>query len=149
MAAPRVRRGVLDRLAFTDSHPITPRALPLLFSYGPLQQTSLQLSLLGRRLAGALDALPGYEPTRLRIDDPAVVAAVGATHHANVRLNGNRHSRVPGTVFEVTDEELALVDDFERESGFGRVKATLSSGKQAWVYMHGRETTEAVHKAKG
>lgn len=38
-----------------------------------------------------------------------------------------------GTVFEVTEAELAAADRYE-PAGYKRVSARLASGKQAWVY---------------
>jgi len=75
--------------------------MPLLFSYGTLQQESVQLSTLGRRLNGQRDELPGFEQSLVRIEDPQVVAAIGMTHHANVKFNRNEDSRLPGMVFEI------------------------------------------------
>jgi hypothetical protein len=111
--------------------------MPLLFSYGTLQQEDVQLSTFGRRLDGQRDELPGFEPSSVRIDDPQVAARLGKTHHANVRFNGKDDSRVPGMVFEVTDAELAGVDEYEIPFSYERVTATLASGRQAWVYAHG------------
>ncbi|MCA1584644.1 MAG: gamma-glutamylcyclotransferase, partial [Acidobacteria bacterium] len=87
--------------------------MPLLFSYGTLQQENVQLSTLGRRLNGQRDELVGFEHALVRIDDPQVVATTGKTHHANVELNGDEDSRVPGMVFEITDAELARIDEYE------------------------------------
>jgi hypothetical protein len=112
--------------------------MPLLFSYGTLQQEGVQRSTLGRRLDGQRDALPGFEPSLVRIEDPHAVAAGGKTHHANVEFNGNQDSRVPGMVFEITDAELARVDEYERAFLYRRVAATLASGRRAWVYVHSR-----------
>jgi murein tripeptide amidase MpaA len=85
-------------------------AMPLLFSYGTLQQESVQLSTFGRLLQGRKDELLGFEQSSVRIDDPQVVATSGKTHHANVTFNGRNDSRVSGTVFEITDAELAAAD---------------------------------------
>ena len=110
--------------------------MPLLFSYGTLQQEEVQLSTFGRRLHGERDELPRFEPSLVKIEDPHVMATTGRTHHANVTFNGNEESRVPGTVFEVTDAELAHVDEYEVAFLYKRVIAMLASGKQAWVYVH-------------
>jgi gamma-glutamylcyclotransferase (GGCT)/AIG2-like uncharacterized protein YtfP len=64
------------------------------------------------------------------------VAAIGMTHHANVKFNGNEDSSVAGMVFEITDDELAIVDEYEAAFSYRRVAAMLASGKQAWVYVH-------------
>lgn len=110
--------------------------MPLLFSYGTLQQEDVQLSTFGRRLNGQRDELLRFEQSLVRIDDPLVVAAVGKTHHANVAFNGNEESSVPGKVFEITDAELASVDEYEATFLYQRVAVMLASGRQAWVYVH-------------
>jgi hypothetical protein len=110
--------------------------MPLLFSYGTLQQEDVQLSTFGRRLNGQRDELPGFEPSLVRIDDPQTAATLGKTHHANVRFTGNEGSRVPGMVFEITDAELASVDEYEAPFLYKRVTVTLGSGKDAWAYVH-------------
>jgi gamma-glutamylcyclotransferase (GGCT)/AIG2-like uncharacterized protein YtfP len=109
--------------------------MPLLFSYGTLQHDHVQLSTFGRLLQGERDELPGFEPSLVRLEDPQVVASSGNTHHANVTFNGKRDSRVSGTVFEVTEAELAAADDYEQRAAYKRVTATLASGKAAWVYL--------------
>ena len=111
-------------------------SMPLLFSYGTLQEEGVQRSTFGRRLDGHRDALPRFEPARVTIEDPAVAAALGRTHHANVTFNGNEDSRVPGTAFEVTENELARADAFEAAFEYRRVAVVLASGRPAWVYVH-------------
>ena len=59
--------------------------------------------------------------------------------HANVTFNGRNDGRVSGTVFEVTDTELAAADRYEQPAAYKRIAATLASGKRAWVYLHARE----------
>ena len=117
--------------------------MPLLFSYGTLQQESVQLSTFGRMLQGQRDELPGFEPSFVKIDEPQVVATSGKTHHANVTFNGRNDSRVSGTVFEITDAELAAADQYEQLAAYKRVTALLASGKQAWVYVDVRSAPGA------
>ncbi len=109
--------------------------MPLLFSYGTLQLEEVQRATFGRVLHGHRDELPGFEPSLVEID-PRQAATVGRTHHANVTFNGRADSRVPGTVFEVTDAELAAADEYERPASYERAAVTLASGKEAWVYVH-------------
>jgi hypothetical protein len=111
--------------------------MPLLFSYGTLQQESVQLSTFGRLLHGQRDELVGFEQSLLRIEDPEFVATSGKADHSIVRFNGRNDSRVSGTVFEVTDAELARADRYE-PAGYERVAAVLASGKRAWVYADAR-----------
>lgn len=110
--------------------------MPLLFSYGTLQHEEVQLSTFGRKLDGEKDLLLGYEPSLVKITDPVVAARLSRTHHDNVNPTGDDWSSVQGTVFEVTEEDLAMADRFEAEFLYARVKAALASGKDAWVYVH-------------
>ena len=110
--------------------------MPLLFSYGTLQHEDVQVSTIGRKLTGEKDLLLGYEPSLVKIPDPAVAARLGRTHHDNVTPTGDDWSSVQGTVFEVTDDELARADRFEAEFAYQRISGALASGKEAWVYVH-------------
>jgi len=107
--------------------------MPLLFSYGTLQQEAVQRSTIGRLLQGHPDELVGFEQSVVTIADAEFVAASGKAEHITVTFNGRHDSRVGGMVFEVTDGELARVDQYEPAS-YTRFSATLASGKQAWVY---------------
>ncbi len=108
--------------------------MPLLFSYGTLQQDAVQLSTFGRLLRGTPDELVGYAQSSLEIHDPHVVAVSGKSHHVIVSSNGREDSRVAGTVFEVTEDELAKADEYE-VAEYKRVATRLASGKDAWVYV--------------
>ncbi|MGN6527443.1 MAG: gamma-glutamylcyclotransferase family protein [Burkholderiaceae bacterium] len=111
--------------------------MPLLFSYGTLQQDDVQRATFGRLLAGRADALVGWAQAMVAIEDPAVVATSGKTHHPIVRPSGDAADRVPGTAFEVTDAELAAADRYE-VAAYRRVGVTLASGSEAWVYVDAR-----------
>ena len=110
--------------------------MPLLFSYGTLQQSNVQLATFGRLLQGRQDELPGFELSLVRIEDPQVIATSGKTHHANVAKSGNDKSRVSGTVFEITAAELSAADEYERSGRYVRVAVTLASGTKTWMYIH-------------
>jgi gamma-glutamylcyclotransferase (GGCT)/AIG2-like uncharacterized protein YtfP len=110
--------------------------MPLLFSYGTLQQEEVQLSTFGRKLAGEKDLITGYEPSLVKIADPEVAKRLRKLHHDNITKTGDDWSNVQGTVFEVTDEELTKSDAFEAQFGYERVSVSLASEKEAWVYLH-------------
>ena len=117
-----------DRAAASPGTPVR------LFSYGTLQQENVQLATFGRRLEGAADALPGYASFLLEITDPQVLATSGERFHPIVRETGNRADSVPGTVFAISEAELAAADDYE-VSDYRRVLVRLASGLDAWVYV--------------
>jgi hypothetical protein len=108
--------------------------VPKLFSYGTLQQEKVQIETFGRLLEGRPDALPGYRREWVRITDPEVIAASGSDQHPIVLASGNAADEVAGTVFEVTDDELAAADDYEVDD-YKRVAVRLRSGLDAWVYV--------------
>jgi len=108
--------------------------MPLLFSYGTLQQDEVQRSTFGRLLRGERDELVGFEQSLVRIEDPQVVATSGKDHHPIVKWCGRGDSRVSGTVFEVSDAELASADRYE-VAAYARVATVLASGREAWVYV--------------
>lgn len=112
------------------------RRVPLLFSYGSLRETDVQLATFGRLLHGAGDELSGFDLSRVRIEDPAAVARSGRTDHATVRFTGNEASRVPGMVFDISDAELARVDRYEALFSYRRVAVRTATGRDVWVYLH-------------
>jgi gamma-glutamylcyclotransferase (GGCT)/AIG2-like uncharacterized protein YtfP len=115
----------------------------LLFSYGTLQLESVQLATFGRKLTGSADALPGFSPSMVKIEDPGVVAKSGKTSHPIVRFTGRASDVVHGTVFQITSEELRNADAYE-VAAYKRVAVTLSSGLRAWVYLQAHEDVPAT-----
>jgi gamma-glutamylcyclotransferase (GGCT)/AIG2-like uncharacterized protein YtfP len=106
----------------------------LLFSYGTLQDKAVQIANFGRELTGRSDSILGYAQTLVAIDDPEVIATSGKTHHPVVQPSSNPEDEVPGTVFEISIQELAAADKYE-VSEYKRVSVPLKSGAHAWVYV--------------
>src|SRR5947208_682083 len=111
--------------------------MPLIFSYGTLQEEKVQLSTFSRLLKGENDELPGVEKSLVRIENQDYVGATGRRDYDNLTFNGRDDSRVSGSIFEITDAELAAADEYERDAGYRRVTVKLASGKTAWVYLRG------------
>jgi gamma-glutamylcyclotransferase (GGCT)/AIG2-like uncharacterized protein YtfP len=107
--------------------------MPLLFSYGTLQVEAVQRATFGRLLVGQPDELVGFEQSLIRIKDQQTIALSGKADHVIVKFNGRSDSRVRGTVFEITANELAKADRYE-VAEYRRISVTLASGKKAWVY---------------
>ena len=109
--------------------------MPLIFSYGTLQEEKVQLLAFGRVLNGERDELPCFERSFVRINDPETAITIGRTHYDNVTFTGRNEDQVSGTAFEITDAELAAADEYEKDANYRRVAVNLASGKQAWVYI--------------
>lgn len=106
-----------------------------LFSYGTLQNETVQLSTFGRKLVGEPDSLTGYQQTRIEIKDPDVVAASGAEYYLNAQFTGRDSDFITGTRFQVTRKELEQSDIYEEDADYKRIRVQLKSGTQSWVYV--------------
>lgn len=104
------------------------RRTVLLFSYGKLQHGEVQRATFGHELAGRQDSLPGY---RREITDS------GGVLYYDIEPSRHAEDAVSGTLFEITEEELAAADSYEKDRGYQRISVTLRSGAQAWVYRRG------------
>lgn len=100
----------------------------LLFSYGTLQNTDVQIANFGRELTGREDVLPGYVRRM-------VMASSGESQYANAEPSSNPEDAVSGVVFEITEQELAAADRYEKAADYRRIPVTLRSGAQTWVYV--------------
>jgi gamma-glutamylcyclotransferase (GGCT)/AIG2-like uncharacterized protein YtfP len=110
-----------------------PYALAL-FSYGTLQLETVQMSSFGRLLEGRADAMPGFKKEMIEITDPNVIELSGEQFHPVVSASANPNDEVAGSVFFISAEELEAADRYE-VSDYKRIKVTLKSGIQAWVYV--------------
>ncbi|MGX1931339.1 gamma-glutamylcyclotransferase family protein [Flagellimonas sp. 2504JD4-2] len=95
-----------------------------LFTYGTLQDIQVQQYIFQRKLKGQPDSLRGFK----RMDN-----AVYGRYPLVVRTN-NPQNTVEGQVYEVSMEELSKADIYET-SAYSRIKLTLESGIEAWVYL--------------
>lgn len=104
----------------------------LLFSYGTLQNTPVQLETFGCVLEGYADQLLDYQLRRVKIEDTSVVELSGKTHHPiAVPSVGDC---VDGVVFKITQTELFKSDQYEVDA-YQRIKGKFQSGQDAWVYV--------------
>lgn len=103
----------------------------LLFSYGTLRLPEVQRSVFGGEITGEADAVVGHRLEEVLIEDPRVVALSGSAVHPV--LVPAEAGEVPGTVFTLTDEQLAAADAYEVDA-YRRVEVRLRSGRAAWVY---------------
>ena len=114
---------------------MTSQPTVLLFSYGTLRDKNVQIANFDRELTGREDALPAHVRRMVAIIDPKVVALGGESHYANVEPSSNPEDSVSGTVFTITEQELAAADKYEEVAEYSRISVTLRSGDQAWVYV--------------
>lgn len=106
----------------------------LLFSYGTLGQKDVQLTTFGRELDGHDNAIVGYELQYVTITDPHVIATSGSDRHPILKPTDRPGAEVQGTVFAISESELAAADEYEVDD-YTRVRVPLRSGGQAWVYV--------------
>jgi gamma-glutamylcyclotransferase (GGCT)/AIG2-like uncharacterized protein YtfP len=77
--------------------------------------------------------LQGYVVGEIEITDERVLRESGKAFHPILRFCDDPQDEVSGTVFEITEQELAQADDYEVDD-YVRVAAVLKSGKTAWIY---------------
>lgn len=69
-----------------------------------------------------------------KIEDSEVIGKSCKEFHSVAKITDSIHNRVPGSVFEIIDDEHRLSDQYEVDA-YKRVKTILKSGKVAWVYV--------------
>ncbi len=106
----------------------------LLFSYGTLRLPEVQRNTFGRELDGRPDAIVGYELDSVTITDPHVIATSGSDRHPILKPTDRPGAAVEGTVFAISEVDLAAADDYEVDD-YRRIAVPLRSGEQAWVYV--------------
>ncbi len=105
-----------------------------LFSYGTLQQENVQIASFGRLLDGNAGAIAGYKLKDLEIADFDVISKSGKAVHKIMVYTGDASDEVNGTVFDLSDEELGVADNYEVEE-YSRILVTLVSGIKAYAYV--------------
>lgn len=93
-----------------------------LFVYGTLQDPVVQQRVIGREIEGKPDVLDDYFKSEIVMSDgtfPIIVPEVGKS--------------VAGKVLDVTQEEIDRMDIYET-SAYRRIRVTLRSGQETWVY---------------
>ena len=105
-----------------------------IFSFGTLRSEAVQRSVFGELMPSKPDSLAGWVIAPVPILDPTVIAISGTDSHPGLVPTGNQTDVVNGSVLDVTTDQLAAADDYERAS-FHRIEVTLVSGKSAWTYV--------------
>ena len=105
-----------------------------LFTYGTLRDPATHQQLLGRSLGeGVADTLRGYR-----------LAKLTGIHQVFSILQPHPGSTVDGMLFEVTQEELEQLDDYEGDA-YQRVSVTLVSKTRAWAYLENPKSSFRIH----
>lgn len=94
-----------------------------LFVYGSLQDPAVQKRIIGRTIEGTPDSLAGYTRKWIQFPEgefPMIFPEAGSV--------------VEGHVLDVTPEEIPLLDRYET-TAYRRIRVTLQSGLETWVYM--------------
>lgn len=108
--------------------------MPLLFSYGTLQEKQVQLETFGRILEGTDDFLIGYKLGYVEITDPEVLRKSGQKFHPIIDFTADKNDSVAGVLFEVSNNEIQQADAYE-VSDYKRIETTFSSGRKGFIYV--------------
>jgi gamma-glutamylcyclotransferase (GGCT)/AIG2-like uncharacterized protein YtfP len=99
-------------------------ATEYLFTYGTLQDTTVQASLFSRELKGPKDCLTGYQIAEEKV----------AGLYPTLVFTGEDQDKVSGMVFTVSGTDLLKADAYEGDA-YHRKKVRLVSGIKAWIYL--------------
>ena len=97
-----------------------------LFCYGTLQESSVQLELIGRTAEGMLTSIEGFIVLRDYVDIDDGIAYPRIVKYPN--------GCVYGRILEFTDEEIVLLDEYETEM-YRKEEIETKDGHIVWVYM--------------
>lgn len=95
-----------------------------LFSYGTLQDESIQMEVFGRRVPFDNDELPGY----------IISSNKAYGRYPLLEKRSDNNGGVSGICLHVTEDDLLEADLYEGEE-YQRIKTLLKSGRKAWVYV--------------
>ncbi len=93
-----------------------------LFVYGTLQNPVIQYKVLGHTFEGRPDILDNYVRSDIELE--------GSVYPIAVPLEGDY---IEGSVLELNEEELKRADIYETDA-YRRIKVTVRSGEEVWVY---------------
>ncbi|MCB9449996.1 MAG: gamma-glutamylcyclotransferase [Anaerolineaceae bacterium] len=93
-----------------------------IFTYGTLQDPVIQEAVLGHTMQGQPDSLSGFR-----------MSTIGFGRETYPIIIPDSVGTITGIVYEVTPEELVLLDHYET-SVYRRIQVTLASGLESWVY---------------
>lgn len=96
--------------------------MELLFVYGTLRDAAVQRRVYGREVPSKPDTLYGYRRSQVWSGDDFYPIAV-------LDVEG----MIDGFVLSLTDDEMARGDAYEGDE-YRRLRVTLRSGTEAWVY---------------
>ncbi|MBZ0275551.1 MAG: gamma-glutamylcyclotransferase [Anaerolineae bacterium] len=96
--------------------------MELIFTYGTLQDPVIQQAILGHTMQGRADTLEGFRKSQLAFGREVYPIIVPDPTES-----------VAGIVYEVTADELVMMDHYET-SAYRRIRVTLKSGLESWVY---------------
>lgn len=108
--------------------------MPFLFSYGTLQKEQVQIATFGRLLKGTHDKLFGYQLHFVEITDLEVLRKSEQKFHPILKYTGNIKDTVEGVLFEVTDAEITLADQYEVDD-YKRIELLFESKKRGFIYV--------------
>jgi len=95
-----------------------------LFTYGTLQDASIQLQLFGRIIKGEADSLIGYKISTVKYQ-----GIYPMLYHSK-----NSNDIILGKTYQLSNQELEKADVYEG-TDYRRIEVTLASGTKAWVYV--------------
>ncbi|MCX2745567.1 gamma-glutamylcyclotransferase [Mangrovivirga sp. M17] len=103
------------------------------FAYGTLRDDSIQKKLFSRLLKGIKDSLCGFRQYNIQWIENIDGKNIYSTYPA-ISKSGNDQDLIDGYLYELTDDELLITDEYEGDE-YQRIIITTNSGTEAFVYI--------------
>ncbi len=101
-----------------------------IFTYGTLRDSDVQKKLFNRVLNGSSDVLNNYVKYLITIDNESFYC-----------IKQEEGMRVEGMVYQLSNDELLIADDYEGDE-YVRINVALQSGLNSWVYVKPMDKTD-------
>ena len=99
------------------------------FSYGTLQNKTIQLELYGTLLQGQPDILKGFKLNSIMLKNNLGENKM----YPIIEYTGNPNETIKGFVFKMSHTQLSATDIYEGPS-YKRISTITELGRTCWVY---------------
>jgi gamma-glutamylcyclotransferase (GGCT)/AIG2-like uncharacterized protein YtfP len=108
----------------SEQYATIPSATEYLFTYGTLNESTIQEIVFTRILKGSKDRLAGYAISNEKI----------AGLYPTASKSSEQTKYIDGTLYAVSSDDILRADAYEGKA-YKRIKITLESGTHAWMYL--------------
>lgn len=100
-----------------------------LFTYGTLQDETVQQMLFNKKIKGIPDSIIGFDKKEINLE--------GNIYPILIK-NQKSLEKIKGTCYNLSESDILICDEYEG-CEYKRITTKLTSGIKAWVYISSEE----------